>query len=81
MADPTSSLNAVNLQYLENNYTDTTNSQAFVGNAIGDLSTVYMPIDQTLNNIPLATASLNVNNNKIINLTAGTDPTDAVCLS
>jgi hypothetical protein len=40
-----------------------------------------MPIDQTLNNIPLATASLNVNNNKIINLTAGTDPSDAVCLS
>lgn len=40
-----------------------------------------MPIGQTLNDIPLATDNVNVNNNKIINLTAGTDPTDAVCLS
>lgn len=40
-----------------------------------------MPIDQTLNNIPLATANVNVNNNKITNLTVGTDPNDAVCLS
>lgn len=44
LADPENAQDAVTLNYLETNYTDTTNTQAFVGNAIGDLSSVYMPI-------------------------------------
>ncbi len=62
LADPENAQDAVTLNYLSTNYTDTTSSQAFVSNAIGDLSTVYMPIDQTLNNIPLADGTLDLNN-------------------
>jgi hypothetical protein len=32
-----------------------------------------MPIDQTLDEIPLATGDVNVNNNKITNLAPGVD--------
>jgi len=40
-----------------------------------------MPIGTTLNNIPLATADIDANNNKVINVSPGTALTDAVNVS
>jgi len=79
--DPISSQDAVTKNYLSTNYTNTVNSELYVDNEISNLSTVYMPIDQTLNNIPLANGDINLNNNKLTNLSNGTLSNDAVNLS
>ena len=68
LADPVDLQDAVNVQYLQGNYTDTTQSQLFVGNAISDLSSVYYPQTDTLNDIAAPTASLSLNSQRIINL-------------
>lgn len=80
LANPTQNLDGVNLEYLQGNYTNTTNSQAYVGTQIAGLSSVYMPIGQTLNNIP-ANGSVSLSNNRLINLENGVDPQDAVTLN
>ena len=66
---------------MQNNYSDTTQSQLFVGNAISDLSSVYYPQTDTLNDIAAPTTSLSVNSQRIINLATPQNAQDAVNLN
>jgi hypothetical protein len=51
----------VTLDFLESNYFDVTETQNYVGNAISALDTVFMPIDEPLDQISPPEAALDLN--------------------
>jgi len=79
--DPVNNQDAVTKGYLQTNYTDTTQSDLNLTNAISGLSTVYVPLTTPLDQILAPTANLSIANNKIVDLDDPTDLNDAVNLN
>ena len=61
------------MNYLQTNYQTGSETQQSIGIAIGDLSSVYVPLTMPLNEITLPTGTLEMNNQLIDGLS---DPTD-----